>query len=102
MIKLVNARKKYGKFELNASMEIPSGRITGLVGKNGAGKSTVIKLILGLISADSIITIFCPCFSFALNNTFINIPLLKRCFLITQLYHQQEILSTSIFRISRQ
>ena len=53
MIKLVNARKKYGKFELNASMEIPSGRITGLVGKNGAGKSTVIKLILGLINADS-------------------------------------------------
>ena len=53
MIKLVNAQKKYGKFELNASMEIPSGRITGLVGKNGAGKSTVIKLILGLINADS-------------------------------------------------
>ena len=53
MIELVNAQKKYGKFELNASMEIPSGRITGLVGKNGAGKSTVIKLVLGLISADS-------------------------------------------------
>ena len=34
------------------SLEIPEGRITGLVGKNGAGKSTAIKLMLGLIKPD--------------------------------------------------
>ena len=28
------------------------GRITGFVGKNGAGKSTAIKLILGLVKPD--------------------------------------------------
>lgn len=48
-----NVRKKYGDFEFDMSMEIPEGRITGLVGKNGAGKSTAIKLMLGLIRPDS-------------------------------------------------
>lgn len=53
MIKMQNVRKKYGDFEFDMSMEIPEGRITGLVGKNGAGKSTAIKLMLGLIKPDS-------------------------------------------------
>ena len=48
-----NVRKKYGDFEFDMSMEIPEGRITGLVGKNGAGKSTAIKLMLGLTKPDS-------------------------------------------------
>ena len=48
-----NVRKKYGDFEFDMSMEIPEGRITGLVGKNGAGKSTAIKLMLGLAKPDS-------------------------------------------------
>lgn len=52
MVKLKNICKSYGDFRLDASMEIPEGCITGLVGKNGAGKSTVIKLILGLTKAD--------------------------------------------------
>jgi ABC-2 type transport system ATP-binding protein len=34
------------------SMELPEGQILGLIGKNGAGKSTAIKLILGLCRAD--------------------------------------------------
>lgn len=46
-------RKKYGDYEFRMSMEIPHGRITGLVGKNGAGKSTAIKLMLGLAKPDS-------------------------------------------------
>ena len=33
-------------------MELPEGRVTGLVGKNGAGKSTVLRLILGLVKPD--------------------------------------------------
>lgn len=53
MIIMQNVRKKYGDFELDMSMEIPEGRITGLVGKNGAGKSTAIKLMLGLTKPDS-------------------------------------------------
>ena len=53
MVKLKNVCKSYGDFRLDASMEIPEGCITGLVGKNGAGKSTVIKLILGLTKADA-------------------------------------------------
>ena len=40
MITMQNVRKKYKDFELELSLEIPEGRITGFVGKNGAGKST--------------------------------------------------------------
>ena len=52
MISVKNLTKHYGDFSLNVSLEIPEGRITGLVGKNGAGKSTVIKSILGLVRPD--------------------------------------------------
>lgn len=52
MIKVDNLVKKYGDFELNVSLEIPNGAVTGLIGKNGAGKSTTIKSILGLIKPD--------------------------------------------------
>lgn len=53
MIRMQDVRKKYGDYEFRMSMEIPHGRITGLVGKNGAGKSTAIKLMLGLTKPDS-------------------------------------------------
>lgn len=53
MIVLKDAVKCYKDFNLNISMEIPKGRISGLVGKNGAGKSTTIKLILGLVKPNS-------------------------------------------------
>lgn len=52
MIQINDLRKDYGAFSLELSMQIPKGRITGLVGKNGAGKSTVIKAIIGLIRPD--------------------------------------------------
>ena len=52
MVKVDNLVKKYGDFRLNLSMEIPDGTVTGIVGKNGAGKSTTIKAILGLIKPD--------------------------------------------------
>lgn len=53
MISITNLGKKYDQFELNISLEIPDGTITGIIGKNGAGKSTTIKSILGLIKPDS-------------------------------------------------
>ena len=53
MIQIKNLTKKYKNFTLDdVSMEIPSGRITGFVGANGAGKSTTFKAILGLIKTD--------------------------------------------------
>ena len=52
MIRLENAQKHYKEFDLNCSLEVRPGQITGLVGENGAGKSTTFKLILGLIRDD--------------------------------------------------
>ena len=37
---------------MNISLDLPKGQVSGLVGKNGAGKSTTIKSILGLIKPD--------------------------------------------------
>ena len=46
--------KSYDDFALDRlNLTLPSGCIMGLVGENGAGKSTTIKLILDMISADS-------------------------------------------------
>ena len=53
MIKMINVKKKYPQFELNCTLEIQPGQITGLIGQNGAGKSTTFKLILDLIHKDS-------------------------------------------------
>ena len=52
--------KRYDGFELNhINLVLPAGCIMGLVGENGAGKSTTIKLILNAIKRDSgTITIF--------------------------------------------
>ncbi len=53
MINIQNLNKTYDKFQLNISLDIPSGIVSGIVGRNGAGKSTLIKAVLGLIKADS-------------------------------------------------
>ncbi|MCR5250419.1 MAG: ABC transporter ATP-binding protein [Lachnospiraceae bacterium] len=53
MIKIDKLQKKYKGFELNISMEVREGTVTGLIGKNGAGKSTTIKSILGLVRPDN-------------------------------------------------
>lgn len=53
MIQISEIKKRYKDFELNCSMEVKPGCITGLIGQNGAGKSTTFKAILGLITPES-------------------------------------------------
>ncbi len=53
-IEIKNLSKFYKDFELqDISLTLPEGCIMGLVGENGAGKSTTIKLILDMIKKDS-------------------------------------------------
>lgn len=53
-IEIKNVTKNYSDFKLdNISFSFPSGSILGLVGENGAGKSTTINLIMNAISRDS-------------------------------------------------
>ncbi len=43
--------KKYSQFELkNVDLTVPCGSVMGFIGENGAGKSTTIKAILGLLT----------------------------------------------------
>ena len=53
LLKLESVKKAYGSFELDCSMEIKRGQVTGLIGRNGAGKSTTFKSVLGLVYPDS-------------------------------------------------
>ena len=52
LVQLDHVRKTYGSFTLELNMQIPEDRIIGLIGANGAGKSTTFKLMLGLIRSD--------------------------------------------------
>ena len=46
--------KHFADFTLdNLNLTLPGGCILGLIGENGAGKSTTIRLILGMLHADS-------------------------------------------------
>ena len=53
MLKIDHLQKQYGNFSLDCSLEVKAGCITGLIGQNGAGKSTTFKSVLGLIVKDS-------------------------------------------------
>ena len=53
-LEIRNLTKSYPGFTLdNIDLTLPSGCILGLIGENGAGKSTTIKLILDMIHKDS-------------------------------------------------
>lgn len=52
MLKIDYLRKNYTNFSLDCSLTVMPGCITGLIGQNGAGKSTTFKAVLGLISTD--------------------------------------------------
>lgn len=50
MLEITNLHKQYKDFELDhISFQLPKGFIMGLVGKNGAGKSTTIKSIMNML-----------------------------------------------------
>lgn len=55
MLEIKNLNKKYGKFTAVDDLElnVAEGEIFGFVGPNGAGKTTTMKIICGLLSADS-------------------------------------------------
>lgn len=53
-IEIKGLSKRYRGFSLDhLNLTLPSGCIMGLVGENGAGKSTTIRMILGLTVPDS-------------------------------------------------
>ena len=52
MVRLDNVVKQYDNFRLDCSMQVSTGQVTGLIGRNGAGKSTAFKTMLGLIDTD--------------------------------------------------
>ena len=53
-IEIKGLEKRYDGFQLGSfDLTLPSGCIMGLVGENGAGKSTTIKLIMNAIGRDA-------------------------------------------------
>ena len=53
MLNIDHVVKNYKDFRLDVTMEVKPGCITGLVGRNGAGKSTTFKSILDLVCPES-------------------------------------------------
>lgn len=54
MIELKNLTKSFGEIEAvrDVSVTIKEGAVFGLIGTNGAGKSTVLRLMAGVLKAD--------------------------------------------------
>ena len=53
-IELSHINKSFGDFAIrDLNLTVPSGTICGLVGENGAGKSTTIRLLMGALRPDS-------------------------------------------------
>ena len=54
MIEIKNVSKKYGSKKAldNVSFNIENGNIFAFIGHNGAGKTTMIKAMMGIIGFD--------------------------------------------------
>ncbi|MBP5305678.1 MAG: ABC transporter ATP-binding protein [Lachnospiraceae bacterium] len=55
MLEIENLNKYYGDFKAldNLSLSIEDGELYGFVGPNGAGKTTTMRIVSGLLAADS-------------------------------------------------
>ena len=55
LLKAENVRKSYAGVQAlkSASFELRAGEVHALIGENGAGKSTFIKIVTGAVAADS-------------------------------------------------
>ena len=55
LVKCIDVNKKYGEKQIlkDINLTIPRGKIIGLLGKNGTGKSTLIKLLNDLLTPTS-------------------------------------------------
>jgi len=55
MLKMKNLNCSYGECQVlhDASLEVGEGKLVGLIGRNGVGKSTTLKSIMGLVPAKS-------------------------------------------------
>jgi sulfate/thiosulfate transport system ATP-binding protein len=54
-IEVTNVTKKYGDFYAldDVSVSLPTGQLTALLGPSGGGKSTLLRIIAGLDTADT-------------------------------------------------
>lgn len=53
MLRVNNLIKVYDKFKIDkVSFSVERGKITGLIGNNGAGKTTVLKCLIGILKYD--------------------------------------------------
>lgn len=63
-LKVENLKKVYPNFTLDSiSFAVETGKIAGLIGRNGAGKSTTLKSIMRLISSEGSVKVFGKDFS---------------------------------------
>ena len=51
LLHLEHVQKTYGTFALDVSLKVQEGQVIGLIGANGAGKTTILHTITGLIEA---------------------------------------------------
>ena len=51
-LEIKNLTKNFTDFSLNVTFSLPKGCVMGLIGTNGAGKSTTIKLVLDMLNKD--------------------------------------------------
>ncbi|HSG28919.1 MAG TPA: ABC transporter ATP-binding protein, partial [Candidatus Krumholzibacterium sp.] len=53
ILELKGLRKRYGTFSLDVpGLEIPRGHIVGLIGPNGSGKTTMMRILMDMIRPD--------------------------------------------------
>ena len=52
MVELKDIKKNYTNFDLKINLKINKGEIFGLIGQSGSGKSTILRIIKGILKAD--------------------------------------------------